>query len=248
MDRMLYVAMSGAKQTMNGLAVRANNLANANTTGFKADLEQARSMQAYGEGLPTRVFAMTESPAQNHRMGNFMTTGRELDVAIQGAGWLSVSDADGQEAYTRAGSLEVGNDGMLRNREGHPMLGLGGAPVFVPVPYAKLEIASDGTVSALPAGAPPNAIEIVGQLKMVNPDVNQLNKGVDGLFRQADGAVAPADPDTRLRSGVLEGSNVNAVNELTGMIDLQRRFELQVNLMKEAQKTDEAAASLLRIS
>ena len=69
MDKMLYIAMSGAKQNMHALSITANNLANAKTTGFKADLAQARSMQAFGEGLPTRVFAMTEKARQNFDSG-----------------------------------------------------------------------------------------------------------------------------------------------------------------------------------
>src|SRR5690606_15591384 len=125
MDHLLYIAMSGAKENMNGMALRSNNLANASTTGFKADFEQARSMQAFGEGLPTRVFSLTERPGQNFDAGAIIMTERELDVAIQGDGWLAVQAQDGNEAYTRSGSLQISPLGMLETVTGSP--GLGGA-------------------------------------------------------------------------------------------------------------------------
>lgn len=125
MDKFLYIAMSGAKQNMHSLAVRANNLANANTDGFKADLAQARSMQAFGEGLPTRVFAMTEQPGADFTPGALKTTGRDLDIAIDGNGWLAVEAADGQEAYTRSGSLHLDAAGVLRNDRGNAVIGEG---------------------------------------------------------------------------------------------------------------------------
>ena len=123
MDKMLWIAMSGANENMKAVSVRANNLANTNTTGFKADLEQARSMQAFGEGLPTRVFSMTESPGQNFAEGPIRTTGRNLDVAINGQGWIAVQDANGNERYTRNGSLEIDAGGMLRTSSGDPVMG-----------------------------------------------------------------------------------------------------------------------------
>ena len=149
MDDLLYIAMSGAKENMNGIALRANNLANANTTGFKADLQQARAMQAYNEGLPTRVFSMTERPGQNFADGAFRTTGRALDVAVSGPGWLAVSDANGNEAYTRNGNLQMDANGMLQTSSGQPVLGENG-PIFVPVPIAGLFIGNDGTISVRP--------------------------------------------------------------------------------------------------
>jgi flagellar basal-body rod protein FlgF len=235
MDHLLYIAMSGAKENMNGMALRSNNLANASTTGFKADFEQARSMQAFGEGLPTRVFSLTERPGQNFDAGAIIMTERELDVAIQGDG-----------AYTRSGSLQISALGMLETVTGLPVLGDDG-PIQLPVPLAKVEIAQDGTVSALPLGAPANAIAPVGRIKLVRPVNNELDKGTDGLFRRKDGQIAEASADVSLLKGALEGSNVNAVGEMTYMISLQRQFEIQVKMMKSAEEMDRQQNQLLRI-
>ncbi|REL34788.1 flagellar basal-body rod protein FlgF [Thalassotalea euphylliae] len=245
MDKMLYVAMSGAKQNMHALAVTANNLANAKTTGFKADLAQARTMQAFGEGLPTRVFSMTERASQNFGGGSIQTTGRDLDVAIQGDGWLAVQTPDGGEAYTRAGHLKLTETGGLETSNGDLLIGDAG-PIFLPLPVNNIHISGDGTITVQPEGAPANAQEEVGRIKMVNPDVRDIEKGNDGLFRRKDGNIEPADVTVQLASGALEASNVNPVNEMTDMIALQRQFEMQLKLMKTAEEIDSASSSLLR--
>ena len=150
MDKLLYIAMSGAKENLNSLAVRSNNLANANTLGFKADFEEARAMQAYGDGLPSRVFSMAERPGQNFQQGSLQTTGRELDVAVQGDGWLTVQDKDGKEAYTRNGDMQVSPTNQL-TVQGHPVMGDNG-PIEVP-PNSQLTVSADGTIAVLEAGA-----------------------------------------------------------------------------------------------
>ncbi|PSU29913.1 flagellar basal-body rod protein FlgF [Photobacterium lutimaris] len=249
MDRALFLAMSGAKQDMYGMQVAANNLANVNTTGFRADLQQARSMQAYGEGLPSRVFAMTERPGNNFEQGSVKMTGRAMDVAIEGNGWLAVQDASGQEAYTRAGHLKIDEMGMLQNSNGQLILGDADAPIFVPLPINKIEIQKDGTVSILPQGAPPEAMVAVNRIKLVSPNNSDLFKDVDGLFKPTtpNPQGLEADAGVSLLSGALEGSNVNAVGEMVSMIDLQRHFEMQVKLMKTAEDMDKSSSSLMRI-
>ena len=247
MDKLLYVAMSGAKQNMNSLAVRANNLANANTDGFKADMEQARSMQAFGEGLPTRVFAMTESPSADFSAGPIKTTGRDLDIAVKGEGWIAVQSADGGEAYTRSGSLSFDTSGLLRNDRGNLIMGDAG-PIVLPLPIEKVEIAQDGIISVRPLGSPAENIEEVGRIKLVNPGNQNLMRGEDGLLRLISGDNAPADAFITLESGAVEGSNVNAVSEMVSLIDLQRQFEMQVKMMKTAEEMDKASSSLMRIS
>ncbi|MDX5408496.1 MAG: flagellar basal-body rod protein FlgF [Chromatiaceae bacterium] len=246
MDHLLYIAMSGAKENMNGIAVRANNLANTGTVGFKADFEQARAMQAFGAGLPTRVFSLTEQPGQNFDAGAIIMTERELDVAIQGDGWLAVQAPDGNEAYTRSGNLQISAQGMLETAGGLPVMGDDG-PIQLPVPLAKVEIAQDGTISVLPQGAPADAIVPAGRIKLVRPDNRDMEKGTDGLFRRKDGQVAEADINVNLLKGAIESSNVNAVGEMTYMISLQRQFELQVKMMKSAEEMDRQQNQLLRI-
>ncbi|MGL4475081.1 MAG: flagellar basal-body rod protein FlgF [Shewanella sp.] len=243
----MYIAMSGAKQNMHSLAIRANNLANANTDGFKADIEQARSMQAFGHGLPTRVFAMTENPAADFTPGSIRTTGRDLDVAIKDKGWFAVQAADGSEAYTRSASLQIDESGLLRNDRGNPVMGDGG-PIVLPIPIEKVQIATDGTISVRPQGAAANVIEEVGRLKLVNPDEKNLMRGEDGLFRQMSGEIAPVDEAVLVQAGAVEGSNVNAVHEMVSLIDLQRQFEMQVKMMKTGEEINRASTALMRIS
>jgi len=245
MDRMLYVAMSGAKQNMHALSLNANNLANAKTTGFKADLAQARSMQAFGEGMPSRVFSMTERASQNFDSGSYLTTGRDLDIAVQGQGWIAVQAADGTEAYTRSGGLSITETGALQTANGDLVIGESG-PVFLPIPVANIQIAGDGTIMVQPEGAPPTVQDEVARIKLVNPNVRDIEKSHDGLFRRKDGTNEAADITVQVQSGMLESSNVNPVHEMTQMIALQRQFEMQLKMMKTAEENDSASASLLR--
>ena len=246
MDKLLYIAASGAKQDLLGASVRANNLANAQTNGFRAQLEQARAMPAFGEGLPTRVFSMTENAANNFEGGPMIQTGRELDLAIQGDGWFSVQDAQGNEAYSRNGSFELGPNGELKDSFGNTVVGDFG-PVFLPIPLSNINIANDGTLSVRPQGAPETVLEEVGRLKLVNPNVRDMERGTDGLFRLKSGEQAQEDLVVNIRTGVLEGSNVNPVEEMVNMINLQRHYEMQVKMMKQAQEIDTRGNTLLRI-
>lgn len=249
MDRSLFLAMSGAKQNMQALQLRANNLANVGTTGFRADMAQARSMQAYGDGLPTRVFSMTERPGHNFQQGSVITTGRDLDVTVQGDGWISVMDKTGKEGLTRNGNLQVDTNGLLISGNGNLVLGEGGAPITLPVPVSKVEIGNDGTISVLPQGAPADAMEIVDRVKLVRIDNQSLFKDVNGLFRAKDPNTAyETNAGVKLLKGAIEGSNVNAVGEMTALIDLQRQFEMQVKMMSTAEEMDKASDTLLRSS
>tara|TARA_B110000467_G_scaffold47500_1_gene43539 strand:+ start:6969 stop:7712 length:744 start_codon:yes stop_codon:yes gene_type:complete len=245
MDKMLYIAMSGAKQNMQALSVNANNLANAKTTGFKADLANARAMQAFGEGLPTRVFSMTERAGQNFDSGALLTTGRDLDIAIQGQGWLTVQTEDGSEAFTRNGQLKLSDNGALETSSGDLVIGDNG-PIFLPLPVKSINISADGTIMVQPEGAPSSVQEEVGRIKFVNPDNRFLEKGNDGLFRRKDDNIEPADVTVQVASGALESSNVNPIGEMTDMIALQRQFEMQLKMMKTAEEIDSSASSLLR--
>jgi flagellar basal-body rod protein FlgF len=247
MDKFLYISMSGAKESMNALAIHSNNLANANKTAFKASFEQARSMQVYGEGQPTRVFSVTEEPGQNFESGIMQTTGRDLDISIQGDGWFMVESDLGDEAMTRAGGLNINQEGFLVNNNGNQVLNVQGLPIYIQLPVEKFSIRQDGMVEVRPEGAPADAMEEVAQLKLVNPDVKDILRGEDGLFRRIDGANAQLDPTVRIQSGTLEASNVNLSSELTSLINLQRHFEMQIKMMKNAEEIDKSSESLLRV-
>ena len=247
MDNFLYVSMSGAKETMNALSIHSNNLANASKTGFKASFEQARSMQVHGEGLPTRVFALAESPGQNFDSGIVHDTGRELDVAIEGQGWFVVKSDTGDEGLTRSGDFNITADGFLIDASGKEVLDNTGNSIYVPMPIEKFNIRKDGVIEVRPEGAPPDGMENIAQLKLVNPDIQDLMRGSDGLFRRIDGEQTQFSNQVVVTNGALEASNVNLSSELTSLINLQRSFEMQIKMMKKAEEIDTASDSLLRV-
>lgn len=246
MDRMLYISMNAAQQTMLSQAANSNNLANVNTTGFRADFEQFRSQPVFGEGLPTRVYSMSERPATDYQQGSVQSTGRELDVSIQGDGFLAVQGKDGREGYTRAGDLQITATGQLVTGTGLAVMGEGG-PIAIP-PAEKIEIGSDGTISIRPIGGDANALAVLDRIKLVKPELNNVFKDSDGLMRMQDGTDAPLDAAVTVASGTLEGSNVNAVSALVNMIELQRQYEMQVKMMKSADDNGAASARLLQFN
>ena len=248
MDKALYIAMTGAKHNMLAQVSRSNNLANINTTGFKAEFSQARAMPVYyGDGQPTRAYALTENQGANFRPGPMIETGRDLDIAIAGEGFIAVQARDGQEAFTRAGSLHVDALGMLRNGSGLPVMGNGG-PIALP-PAEKIDIAVDGSITIIPLGQGANEPAVIDRIRLVNPNTNEVRKGEDGLFRMRDPeADVPADAVVRVSSGFIEGSNVNAVDELVGVLGLSRQYEMQVKLMSTVKENNEASARMLQIT
>ncbi len=238
MDRMLFISMNAAQQTMLAQATNANNLANVNTTGFRADLEQFRSMPVFGEGLPTRVYSMTERPVTDYQQGSVQSTGRE--------GFISVMGKDGREGYTRAGDLHVTELGQLVTGTGLPVMGEGG-PIAIP-PAEKIDIGADGTISIRPIGGAENELAVIDRIKLVKPDLQNVFKDQDGLLRMADGTEAPLDATVKVASGTIEGSNVNAVGALVNMIELQRKYEMQVKMMSTAEENSAASARLLQLN
>jgi flagellar basal-body rod protein FlgF len=243
---MIYVAMSGAKHILEQQAVVAHNLANVSTNGYRAAASAFRAVPVEGEGLPTRAFVVASTPGANYAPGPFQSTGRDLDVAVQGPGWIAVQAGDGSEAYTRNGSLQVSPNGMLQTRNGLNVMGDGG-PISIP-PDSGITIAKDGTVSVVSTVPPPKSVNAVGRIKLVNPEEKLLARGGDGLFRLANGSSAEADPKVTLASGALEGSNVNPVEEMISMISLARQFDLQMKLLSSADSNAQKASQILSIS
>lgn len=240
MDRLIYTAASAARALIQRQDGLTNNLANANTTGFRADQVVFRAVPVRGDGTPTRVVSVEATAGFDTASGAIETTGRPLDVAIQGQGWLAVQAFDGTEAYTRGGALQVNAEGRLVTSAGLLVAGEGG-PLDIP-PGTSVSIAADGTVSAKPATGP---AEMVGRLKLVNPPANELRKGDDGLLRTITGEDVPPDAQVRVASGALEGSNVNVVEAMVGMIAAARQFDTQMKLLQNAEQNDQRAAQLL---
>lgn len=245
MDKLLYVAMSGASENAIAQKAHANNLANVSTVGFQRDLEQARSMPVFGEVQPSRAYAMSERPGTDFSGGAMMDTGRDLDIAVKGDGWIAVQTPDGGEAYTRTSSMNIDALGVLRDGSGLPVMGNGG-PIAVP-PQQQIEIGADGTISIRSLGETPTVMAQVDRIKLVRPDTKNMEKGPDGLMHTKDGAAAPADATVQVESGFLQASNVNAVDEMTSVLNLARQFELHVKMMKTAETNDESMARVLQL-
>jgi flagellar basal-body rod protein FlgF len=244
MDKLLYIAMTGAKETLRAQAANNHNLANASTTGFRADMSAFQSRAVTGTGYASRVYATNGTTGWDSSLGAQVSTGRDLDLAVNGTGFIAVQGRDGREAYTRAGDLRIDPNGQLLTGAGHPVLGDGG-PISVP-PHTSVAIAADGTVSIVPLGQGPETTATVGRIKLVNPAEADVERGTDGLFRMRDGTDAPADAAVQIASGSLESSNVNVADAMVTMIELARHFELQVKAMRTAEENAAASTQLLR--
>ncbi|GHL50203.1 flagellar basal body protein [Escherichia coli] len=250
MDHAIYTAMGAASQTLNQQAVTASNLANASTPGFRAQLNALRAVPVEGLSLPTRTLVTASTPGADMTPGKMDYTSRPLDVALQQDGWLAVQTADGSEGYTRNGSIQVDPTGQL-TIQGHPVIGEGANCC---AGRAEITIAADGTISALNPGDPANTVAPVGRLKLVKATGSEVQRGDDGIFRlsaesQATrGPVLQADPTLRVMSGVLEGSNVNAVAAMSDMIASARRFEMQMKVISSVDDNAGRANQLLSMS
>jgi flagellar basal-body rod protein FlgF len=236
MSELLMTVMNGARIVMKAQAVNANNLANAGTDGFRAELVH----------VSTTGDEESQSTTPDFGQGMIRTTGNSLDVSVDGEGWIVIQAPDGSEGYTRRGDLHVDSQGLLTNGAGQPIVGNAG-PIALP-PYASVEIAADGTISIQPAGEDATTIAVVDRIKLAKPDQSRLSRGTDGIMRLPPREIADPDATVRVQSGTLEGSNVNAVAELLKMIDLSRQFEAQVKLMRSAEENSDTLASILRMN
>jgi flagellar basal-body rod protein FlgF len=246
MDRLVYVAMSGAKETLRAQAANNHNLANANTNGFKADLSAFQTQSVVGAGLPSRAYATNDSTGWDASSGSLDATGRDLDIAIKGPGWIAVQASDGTEAYTRAGDLRIDPDGNLMTATGNNVLSDSG-PITVQ-PFTSIHIGVDGSVSIVPRGQTAATISTVGRIRLVNPPASAMTRGSDGLFRNTSGQELDADASVRVVSGTLESSNVNIAETMANMIELARSYEVQVKAMKTAEDMASSSAKLLQSS
>ncbi|MBP9227145.1 MAG: flagellar basal-body rod protein FlgF [Sulfuritalea sp.] len=249
MDRLIYTAMTGASQTLNRQAAVAHNLANASSTGYRAEEHRLRAVQvqsaAWQKGLATRAFAVDASTHTDFASGPMVTTDRPLDMAVRGTGWIALQMPDGSEAYTRDGSFELDVNGIIQTRSGVPVQGDGG-PITVP-PEQKISVGVDGTISTLPESGAQNTVSVIGRVKLVNPPVADMVRGRDGLFRLRDGSAAPVDENVKIATGALEGSNVNPAEQMVAMISLARQFEMQMKMLSTADANDRAATQILAL-
>lgn len=245
MDRLIYTSLTALRGAQARQTATASNLANAQTPGFRADLSEAQSLWLRGDGVPSRVVSSEEVIAADMRSGTVSETGRDLDVAMQGNAMLTVQSDDGEESYTRRGDLQLSASGVLTNGEGQLVLGAQG-PITIP-PADKIIIDNDGKISIVPVGGDPSQPQEIDKLRLVSPSGSKIVKGLDGLFRVKGGGVLPDDPDARLTSRHLEGSNVSATETLVKMIEASRSWDTQLKLIGDARDMDTATADLMRL-
>jgi flagellar basal-body rod protein FlgF len=246
MDRLIYTVASGTKHILEQQATTSNNLANVSTTGFRAQLDTFRAVPVNSDGLPTRAFVVDNTVGSDFSAGALQVTGRDLDVAVKGKGWIAVQMPDGTEAYTRNGAFELSQNGILQTANGLTVAGENG-PITIP-PDTRVAVGTDGTVSTLSTTTVPAAPTVLGRIKLVNPLEADLVRGDDGMFRLKDGSSAQADPAVTVAGGALEGSNVSAIDSMVNMISLARSFETQMSLMKNAENNAAKATQILALT
>jgi flagellar basal-body rod protein FlgF len=245
MDKLVYTAASGLKAHLASQAAIANNMANVSTTGFRADRVVFDRLSLQGSDFDTRTPASAEVVDADRKPGAIQQTGRPLDMAVASDSWIAVQSSDGTEAYTRRGDLEITPSGVLQTGDGFPVIGSGG-PITVP-PAQSVSISASGEVSIVPVGGDAKAPQVIDTIKLASTKGSETVKGTDNLLYVKGGGVLPTDLDAKVESGALEGSNVNMTQALVDMIENQRAYEVQANLMKSAKDMDESSASLMRM-
>ena len=245
MDRLVNTALTAMRAAMSRQSTIANNLANANTTGFRAEIANASTAWINGQTFNTRAQAAEQVLGADMKEGSAKATGNPLDVAIDGDALLAVQATDGSEAYTRRGDLKLSDSGLLTTGDGLPVIGNSG-PITLP-PFDSISIAHDGTIAIVPQGGDAALPQQIDQLKLASPTGSQIAKGLDGLFREVHGGILPTDPQGSVMPGALEGSNVNATEALVQMIEASRSWENQVKMIDTAKQIDDGGASLMRL-
>lgn len=245
MDRLIYTSLSAMRGSMARQTAIANNLANAQTPGFRADMANAQSLWLDGSGLDARAMASEEVLGADMKAGTVTSTGRDLDIAMQGDALLVVQAINGEEAYTRRGDLQVSPSGLLTTGDGHPVQG-GQGPVTIP-PADAITIDQQGRVWIVPQGGDPENPQEVDRLRLATPAGSEIAKGLDGLFRVKDGGILPDDPEARLLTRSIEGSNVTATSALVEMIEASRSWDTQLKMIGDVRDMDSATANLMQL-
>lgn len=243
MDSALYVAVEGAKAALRNQTINANNLANVKTTGFRADLQNTESRVLVGDSFPTRVYVSTSDTLADFTPGSIRPTDRDLDIAVQGEGWIAVQSSTGQEAYTRMGSFQINETGQLQTSTGHPVIGNGG--VIALPPAAKVMIGTDGTISIRPVGQDSKSLVTIDRIKLTKPDPITLGKGEDGLFYIENDGIAEADASVKVVHRALEDSNVNPIGIMVDMIAQARQFEMHMNVVRSLDQSSQITEEIL---
>lgn len=245
MDRVIYTSLTAMRGSMARQTAIANNLANAQTPGFRGDLAEAQALWLHGTGLDARAVTSEEVIGADMQPGTIMSTGRDLDIALQGDAMLVVQAPNGEESYTRRGDLKLASSGLLTTGDGHPVQGTQG-PVTIP-PADAIRVDEEGRVWIVPAGGDPENPQQIDRLRLAGTLGSDIVKGLDGLFRVRGGGILPDDPEARVVTRSLEGSNVSATTALVSMIEASKAWDSQLKLISDAREMDSATANLMQL-
>jgi len=235
MENATYVALTRQSGLMAEMRAVANNISNANTTGYRAEgVVFSEYIRDLGTEEPSLAMAAARVRDTSQTQGALSQTGGSFDLAIQGEGFFLVQAPQG-ERLTRAGTFTPDENGDLVTVEGYPVLDAGGAPVFIPQGVGEVRIAPDGTISA--AGTP------VGQVGLFVPTDPSSMTREDGVRFAPGPGYVPAQGG-KILQGYLEESNVNPIVEISRMIEVQRAYELGQGLLE---REDERIRSVMQM-
>jgi flagellar basal-body rod protein FlgF len=241
MDNALYVGLSRQMTLRRELDIVANNIANANTTGFKVEelmvrTEPAKPARTNGGSYPVK-FVLDDGVARDFGQGALTQTGGDFDLAIEGQGFFKVSTAGG-ERYTRDGRFTMAPDGKLVTQNGAAVLDEGGGEILIDPLKGPVTFGKNGTVS--------QGAELLGKIAVVRPtDLASFRKDGDNLYRNTTNDTPQAAPDAKVHQGMLEASNVQSITQITKLIEVSRAYESVAKMMDQTAELSRSAVERL---
>ena len=228
MNTALYVGLSRQETLQRALDIAANNIANADTAGFKLEQPMVRTENATPPSTPGArpvAYVLDTGVVRDFSQGGLEESGNAFDVGIEGQGFFSVQTANGVR-YTRDGRFTVDNKNQIVTKGGDPVLGNNGSPITLNPTQGEPHIAKDGTIS--------QKVGSVGRLGVTSfADLSALTKVGDNLFSAPATAVQAPAGDAVLRQGMVEKSNVQPVLEITNLIEITRAYERVARMMDQ---------------
>ena len=261
MDKLIHTALNSMHSARLKQATSAQNLANAQVTGYRGDEIGGRFGSVYLSAenqLESRVFSKKSEPGLfSNIQGEMRATGEKTDVAIEGDGFFMIENNSGVLGMSRRGDFTIALDGTLVNQARETVLDTSLNPIVVP-PFRELFISENGQIFIQPLGAELDAPPVeIGMIGTAVPDENiKLKKSLDGHIRiipniNENGEEEPiaieSNQQARLINGFLEKSNVNAIDEMVNSLDYQRKFEMHIKFIQMAEELDDAGSSLMRL-
>lgn len=249
MSHGIWIAASGAVSQTTALDSTANNLANANSPGYKAEFgvfrEHLATAAQAGVQRPAMHYASVSEVSADHKAGTILHTGNKLDVAIRGDGYFAVSTADG-ERYTRAGNFQIDPKGYLTTADGAPVLDVDRKLIRVPANRMNLDgnISREGQLHILEDGRVMIEDNMLGRIKLVGfSDPKGLEKEGHTLFRTTQRSGPAKLDDSYLEVGAVEGANVSVVKGMTDIVTTSRVFEAMQKVIENFSEIDRRAAN-----